>query len=176
MPAEHWTAAPLQTNLMGVVRLVRASLPHLRTQRYGRVVTISSVGGRIGVPGVASYSVAKWGVISLTKTAALEHAADGITVNCVAPGVVDTELFNADEQYADMVPHLYGPDAPPTTFQERKQAVNELVASALHAIPVPYLQPEDIAEAVVFLLSDRARLITGEVMDVAAGFNARTPA
>jgi NAD(P)-dependent dehydrogenase (short-subunit alcohol dehydrogenase family) len=169
MTDDQWNLV-METNLMGVVRVMRAALPHMVKQKYGRIVTISSVGGRMGVPGVVSYSVAKWGVISLTKTAALEHAVDGITVNCVAPGVVDTPLFNHDEQFRDMMPDLYTKDI---SFEDRKREINRLVAQNIHAIPVPYLQPEDIAETVVFLLSDRARLITGEVIDVAAGANAR---
>lgn len=172
MTDDQWGLV-LETNLMGVVRTIRAAIPQLAAQRYGRIVAISSVGGRQGVAGVASYSVAKWGVISITKTAAIELANEGITVNCVAPGVVDTPLFNHDEQFRDMVPDLYERDA---TFEERKRATNELVARSVHVIPVPYLEPRDIAEAVTFLLSDRARLITGEVLDVAAGANARNSA
>ncbi len=84
---ESWRLV-LDTNLLGAAWVIRAALPHLVGQHYGRIVTVSSVGGRMGVPGVASYAASKWALIGMTKTVALEHAADGITANVVAPTTV----------------------------------------------------------------------------------------
>jgi hypothetical protein len=72
-----------------------------------------------------------------------------------------------------MMPDLYTQDL---SFQERERRVGEMVASSFNAIPVPWIAPEDVAEAIAFLASDRARYITGEVLDVAAGVNARNRA
>jgi NAD(P)-dependent dehydrogenase (short-subunit alcohol dehydrogenase family) len=163
----------LGTNLLGAVRLLRAGLPHLVAQRYGRIVTVSSVGGRQGVPGVAPYAASKWALIGVTKTVALEHARDGITANVVAPTTVDTPLYRHDEQYRDMMPELYETDLP---FEERERRVGEMVAGGFNAIPVPWIDTADVADAIGFLASDRARYITGEVLDVAAGANARNSA
>jgi SDR family mycofactocin-dependent oxidoreductase len=160
----------LDVNLMGVVRTVRAALPHLVERQYGRIVTLSSVAGRTGTPGGPAYAASKWAIIGVTKTIALEHAADGITANVIAPGVIDTPLFRDDEQYRDNRPDLFEQDL---TFEQREQAMNDWVAHAFHAIPVGWMPPETIADAVAFLVSDRARYITGEVLDVAAGVNAR---
>lgn len=169
---ENWDLV-LGSNLLGVVRVLRAALPPLVAQRYGRIVTVSSVGGRAGVPGGAPYATSKWGVIGLTKTVALEHAADGVTANVVAPTTVDTPLFRHDEQYRDMMPELYEQDL---TFDEREQRIMASVAGGFNPIPVPWLRPEDVADAIAFLAGDRAAYITGEVLDVAAGANARNSA
>src|SRR5829696_1443094 len=106
MTDEQWDLV-LGVNLMGVVRAMRAVIPSMREQGWGRIVAISSVGGRGGTPGVASYAASKWAVIGVAKTAALELARDGITVNVVAPTTVDTPLYRSDEQYRDMLPELY---------------------------------------------------------------------
>jgi NAD(P)-dependent dehydrogenase (short-subunit alcohol dehydrogenase family) len=163
----------LGTNLLGAVRLLRAGLPHLVRQRYGRIVTVSSVGGRQGVPGVAPYAASKWALIGVTKTVALEHAGDGITANVVAPTTVETPLYRHDEQYRDMMPQLYEQNL---SFEERERRVGEWVAGSFNAIPVPWIDPEDVADAIAFLTSDRARYVTGEVLDLAAGANARNSA
>jgi SDR family mycofactocin-dependent oxidoreductase len=160
----------LDVNLMGIVRTVRAALPHLVERGYGRIVTLSSVGGRGGTPGGPAYAASKWAIIGVTKTIALEHAADGITANVVAPGVIDTPLFRSDEQFRDNRPDLYAQEL---TFEQREQAMNDWVASAFHAIPIGWMPPQTVADAIAFLVSDRARYITGEVLDVAAGVNAR---
>jgi NAD(P)-dependent dehydrogenase (short-subunit alcohol dehydrogenase family) len=80
------------TNLTGVFNAMRAVVPPMRERRYGRIVAISSQGGRAGLPGISHYSAAKWGIIGLAKSLALEVAAEGITVNVVAPGTVRTPM------------------------------------------------------------------------------------
>ena len=106
------------------------------------------------------------GLIGLGKTLALELGRDGFTI---APTAVDTPLFRDDAQYRDMVPHLYQQEH---SFAEREAAVKELLATSVHALPVPWVEPRDVADAVTYLVSDRARYITGIVLDVAAGSNA----
>jgi NAD(P)-dependent dehydrogenase (short-subunit alcohol dehydrogenase family) len=86
---------------------------------------------------------------------------------------VDTPLYRHDEQYRDMMPQLYEQDL---SFEERERRVGEMVAGSFNAIPVPWIDPEDVADAISFLTSDRARYVTGEVLDVAAGANARNSA
>lgn len=109
----------------------------------------------------------------MTKTVALEHARDGITANVVAPTTVNTPLYRDDHQYRDMMPDLYTQDL---SFEERERRIGEFVASGFNAIPVPWVEPDDIAAAITFLYSDAARYITGVVLDVAAGANARNVA
>jgi SDR family mycofactocin-dependent oxidoreductase len=169
MTDEQWELV-LGVNLLGVVKTIRAAIPHLKRQGSGRIITISSVGGRGGTPGVVSYAASKWGLIGLTKTAALELAPFNVTANVVAPGVVATPLFRDDEQYRDTRPDLYEKEM---TFEERDAEMDRWVRDAFHALPVGFMEPEAIADAVAFLASDRARYVTGEVLDVAAGANAR---
>jgi len=169
MTDDQWQTV-LDVNLLGSVRLIRAALPTMIEQQFGRIVAISSVGGRGGTPGVVSYAASKWAIIGMIKTAALELAREGITANVVAPTTVDTPLYRSDAQYRDMLPHLYSQEM---SFQERDRRVGEWVASNFNAIPVPWVQPEDIANAITFLATERARYVTGEVLDVAAGANAR---
>jgi len=169
MTDEQWQTV-LDVNVLGAVKVMRAALPQMIEQQFGRIIGIASVGGRGGTPGVISYAASKWALIGTVKTAALELARDGITANIVAPTTVDTPLYRADPQYRDMLPDLYSQDL---SFAERDRRVGEWVAQNFNAIPVPYVTPEDIANAIVFLASERARYITGEVLDVAAGANAR---
>jgi SDR family mycofactocin-dependent oxidoreductase len=168
MTEEQWRLV-LDVNLTGTFNTVRAAAPHLIERRWGRIVAVSSVGGRAGTPGVAAYSSSKWGQISLVKTAALELGGYGITANAVCPTSVDTPLFRSDAQYRDMVPNLYEQE---TSFKEREEAVKRMMSTQVHALPVPWVDPEDIANAIEFLVSEKARYISGEVLDVAAGSNA----
>jgi len=143
MSDEEWQSV-LDTNLSGAFYLIRALAPRMRELRRGRIVNITSINGIRGKFGQANYSAAKAGLIALTKTAARELGPRGITVNAVAPGMVLTEM-------ARQLPQAY-----------LDQALDETVLKALAA-------PEDIANAVLFLLSDAARMITGEVIKVDSG-------
>lgn len=134
----------LRINLRSVFLCTRAVLRHMIRQRQGRIVGIASVAGLVGNPGQANYASAKAGIIGFTRTIAKEVASRGITVNAVAPGLIDTGLTHAlkEEQREELKRH----------------------------IPLGFLgTPRDVAEAVAFLVSDEARYITGQVLNVDGG-------
>ncbi|OPZ06270.1 MAG: 3-oxoacyl-(acyl-carrier-protein) reductase FabG [Alphaproteobacteria bacterium ADurb.BinA305] len=143
MSDEEWRSV-LDVNLSGAFHMLRACAPGMIAAGRGRVVNITSINGLRGKFGQANYTAAKAGMIGLTKTAARELGPKGITVNAVAPGMVMTEMARAL----------------PAEVLER--ALQESVMRELAT-------PDDIAAAVVFLLSDMARMITGEVIRVDAG-------
>ncbi|MGP0110690.1 MAG: mycofactocin-coupled SDR family oxidoreductase [Acidimicrobiales bacterium] len=162
MGAAEWSET-IDINLTGVFNAMRAAAPHMRRQRWGRIIGISSMMGRSANPGIPAYTASKWGVIGLCKSVALELAGDGVTVNVVAPGNVSTPMIHNDTLYRLMRPDLDHP-------------VREDVAPAmagLHVQPVPWIEPEEITAAVVFLVSEGACHITGSVIDVDAGASAR---
>ena len=121
--------------------------------------------GRRGSRNLAHYTAAKWGVIGLMKTLALEVAAHGITVNAVCPATVDTPMVHNDAFYG-----LFAPDID----QPTRETVAPRYAS-LNPIPVPWVDPADVSNAVVFLASDDARYISGSTVDVNCGSTATMP-
>jgi SDR family mycofactocin-dependent oxidoreductase len=162
MDAAHW-ADVIDINLTGVFNTLRAGAPHMRRQRSGRIIGVSSMMGRSAQLGIPAYTASKWGVIGLCKSAALELAGDGVTVNVVAPGNVSTPMIHNDALYRMVRPDLEHP-----TRDDVAPAL-----AALHAQPVPWVEPEDVTAAVVFLASEGARYITGSVIDIDAGASAR---
>lgn len=143
MTDEDWRAV-IDINLTGCFNVIRALAPGMRDGGYGRIVNITSINGIRGKFGQSNYAAAKGGLISLTKTAARELGGKGVTVNAVAPGMVLTEMTLA--------------------------LAEEFRAKALAEAQLPYLpNAQDIANAVLFLLSDAARAITGEVIKVDSG-------
>lgn len=143
MTDDEWRSV-LSVNLTGAFNVVRALAPAMRDAGYGRIVNITSINGIRGKFGQANYSASKAGLIGLTKTLARELGPKGVTVNAVAPGMVMTEM-------ALTLP-------------------SEILAKAKDECLLPEMaKPEDIANAVLFLLSDAARMITGEVIRVDAG-------
>jgi SDR family mycofactocin-dependent oxidoreductase len=162
MTADQWGDV-IDINLTGVFNAIRAAAPHMRKQRSGRIIGISSMMGRTSQPAIPAYSASKWGVIGLCKSAAYELAGFGITVNVIAPGNVSTPMIHNDQLYSLMRPDLEHPSA-----EEVAPVMTEL-----HTQPVPWLEPEEITAALVYLLSDGARHITGSVLDVNAGASAR---
>lgn len=149
----------IDVNLTGVANSMWAVIPQMQQQKSGNIITVTSIGGRMGVAGVANYSATKWGVIGLTKSAALELGKDNITVNAVAPTAVNTPLYRSEGQYRSTGMN---------SFAEQDRAM-----LGYHSLPVPAVEPEDIARAIGFLASSEARYISGTVLDVAAGGNAR---
>lgn len=136
----------IEINLRGTWTICKAAVPVMKQQRFGRIVIISSTAGQRGEAFVSNYAASKGGQISFTKSLAPELAPFGINVNCVAPGWVDTELNYA--VFADAT---------------RKKEITETIP--LGAIATA----DDIACPIVFLCSDWARHITGEVLNVNGG-------
>ena len=130
---------------------------------YGRIVATSSIVGRQGSPNIGHYVAAKWGVIGLVKSLAIELADRGVTVNAVAPTSVDTEMIQNEAFW-----RLFLPEAEEILEQDVRDAY-----TAMNPIRIPWLQAHDISHSVLFLASDEAKFITGEVLPVALGWNAR---
>ena len=143
MKRDDWDAV-LATNLTAAFTCAQAALRPMLKQRFGRIINISSVVGQMGNAGQANYAASKAGVIGMTKSLAREVASRGITVNVVAPGMIDTEMTRAV-----------------------MQASREVWASK---IPLGRLgTPEEVAATVGFLASDKAAYITGQVVGVNGG-------
>jgi meso-butanediol dehydrogenase/(S,S)-butanediol dehydrogenase/diacetyl reductase len=157
---ENTTTADLdlcyQVNLKGVWSVSRALIPHFKANREGKIINISSVAGRRGSKGAGPYCASKAAVISLTQALAGELGSYGINVNAVCPGTVRTPLWELTQKM------LSGSDGEHQIDQLFKVAV----ASAPLRRPIT---PEDIGHAVVFLVSERARNITGQALNVCGG-------
>jgi SDR family mycofactocin-dependent oxidoreductase len=160
---EAWNTI-IDTNLTGIFKAIRAVIPVMRRQGYGRIVATSSMGARNTAPNLAHYIAAKWGVIGLVKTAALEVADFGITVNAIAPGAVATDLFFNQPTY-----DIFLADKEHPTAEDFQQRLDDL-DYGLHG--VRYLEPEDVSRAILYLVTDRG-LVTGQVMEIGLGAPAR---
>jgi NAD(P)-dependent dehydrogenase (short-subunit alcohol dehydrogenase family) len=144
----------LELNLTAPYLLSKSALPHMRTQQWGRIVTVASINGRIPTPHSGAYVASKHGVIGLMRTLALELAGEGITVNCVCPGPVRTRVNDARIVYDA---RRLGRD-----LEEYERGLTPIGGR---------LEPEDIAPMVVYLAGDDARMITGQAYNVDGGVN-----
>ena len=136
----------LNVNLKGTFNTIRHSARQMLKQRSGKIINLSSVSGILGNVGQANYAASKAGVIGLTKTMARELGSRGITVNAIAPGFVDTEMTEVLSE------------------EIRENACKQIILGR-------FGKPEDIANAAVFLASDKADYITGQVISVDGGMN-----
>ena len=143
MKEEDWDAV-INTNLKGVFNCSKAVSRYMIKHRGGSIVNITSVVGEMGNPGQSNYSATKAGIIGFTKSIARELASRGITVNCVAPGFIETDITDV---LPDNVKEMYKQQIPLGRFG----------------------RPEDISHVVSFLLSEKASYITGEVVRVNGG-------
>ncbi|KGX91311.1 3-hydroxybutyrate dehydrogenase [Pontibacillus halophilus JSM 076056 = DSM 19796] len=146
--------------LVGPFMATKYAIPHMRNQGFGRIINMASINGLIGFSGKAAYNSAKHGVIGLTKVSALETADQGITVNALCPGYVDTPLVQG--QLEDIA----------TTRGITKDQVFEEVIFPL--VPQKRLiQTEEIADYALFLSSDKAKGVTGQAVVLDGGYTAQ---
>lgn len=149
---EDWRRM-IDVNVSGVFYMSRAAVQPMREQQQGAIVNFGSIWGSVGAPGHAAYCVTKGAVHQLTRAMALEHAREGIRVNAVCPGEIDT-------------PMLASGRPSPLTPQDRARLADDVPMGRLG-------QPEEVAEVVVFLASDAASYMTGALVNVDAGYTAR---
>lgn len=134
----------INVNLVSCFNMCSVVINKMREQNFGRIVSISSINALAGQIGQTNYSAAKAGIIGFTKALARESAAKGITVNCIAPGYIGTDML--------------------------KSIPEEILKSIIEQIPVKRLgRPEEIARAVLFLASDESGFITGETLSINGG-------
>jgi (+)-trans-carveol dehydrogenase len=160
MDADNWKNT-IDINLTGLWATARAGIPHLIAGgRGGSIVLTSSVGGMKAMPNMSHYVSAKHGVVGLMRSLAVELGQHSIRVNSVHPTNVNTPMFMNEGTYKLFRPDLENPGP---------ADVAEVAAAFMHVLPVGWVEPEDISNAIVFLVSDEARYITGVTLPVDAG-------
>lgn len=162
MSREQWDTC-IAIMLTGVFNSLRVVAPRFVEQKSGRFIATASAVGRQGIGSNAADVAAKWGVIGLVKTAAIDLGRYRVTCNAVCPGMVNTPMLNNE-----MTVKLFYPDDPDATMD----GVDELIDGQFHPILGGALEPEEISHAVVFLASEEARFISGSTIDVSAGWSA----
>jgi NAD(P)-dependent dehydrogenase (short-subunit alcohol dehydrogenase family) len=146
---EFWRV--VNTNLTGTFACMRACAPAMTEAGWGRIVNVTSEWGRTGWPRATAYSASKAGIISLTRAAALELGPHGVTVNAVAPGIIDTPQLQVDADDAGL-------------------AMAEMHERYARAVPMGRVgRPAEVAEVIAHLCSDAAGTITGQIVSVNGG-------
>ena len=158
LPEQTWQDM-IDTNLTGVWHAAKAAIPHLRAGgRGGSIILTSSTAGLKALENTGHYNSAKHGVVGLMRTLALELAPDMIRVNSVHPTSVNTGMVQNAPTYALFAPDLPEQDRTRERLAERFQALN--------ALPIPWVEPADISNAVLWLASDESRYVTGVTLPV----------
>jgi SDR family mycofactocin-dependent oxidoreductase len=159
LPEQTWQDV-IDTNLTGEWHAAKAAIPHLRAGgRGGSMILTSSLQGLKGAQHIGHYVASKHGVVGLMRTLALELAPDMIRVNSVHPTAVDTDMIMNPAMYALFRPELEHPTAEDMAVPSQ----------ALNALPIPWVEPVDISDAVLWLASDESRYVTGVTLSVDAG-------
>jgi (+)-trans-carveol dehydrogenase len=159
---EQTFADMIDVNLTGVWHTVKAAIPHIKSGgRGGSIVLTSSTAGLMAMENIGHYVAAKHGVVGLMRTLALELAPDNIRVNSVHPTSVDTDMIQNAAAY-----ELFSPDLQPG---ERTKDVLAPRFQTMNALPIPWVEPVDISNAVLWLASDEARYVTGITLPIDAG-------
>ena len=143
MPFEDWQRV-INTNLTGTYNMSKLGLMRMMSNRFGRIITITSPSGKLGFPGQANYAASKAGQVAFTKTLSKEAARYKITANCISPGFIDTDLI------ADL------PEEQKKTYKKQIPARR-------------FGKPEDISPATLFLASQEAEYINGTVLEITGG-------
>ena len=145
MSEEQWDRV-IEVNLKGYFNFTRQVAPIFKDQKYGKIINITSINGLRGKFGQSNYSASKAGIIGFTKAVAKELGAFNVNVNAVAPGLIETTMLKESDSRDKII----------------DMAMNEIVLKRVG-------QPEDLANVVVFLASDKARHVTGEIIKVDGG-------
>ena len=153
MPIEEWDRV-MAVNLRGMYLMAKAVIPIMKKSGGGAIVNTASISGLLGWPISAAYCVSKGGVIQLTKQMAVDYAQDNIRVNCIAPGTTLTPLIE----------RIFQQESEP---EKAKQQISQM-----HPLG-RFAQPEEIAQAILFLASEDASFITGAVLPVDGGYTAK---
>lgn len=153
--------ANIGVNLTGVWYTCKAALPHiLAGGRGGSMILTSSTAGSKGNPNTLSYNASKHGVVGIMKTLANEFGQQGIRCNTIHPTAVDTPMIQNEKTY-----RLFEPDNPHPTRESAEPRFQ-----STNVLPVPWIQPGDVSDAVVWLASDESKYVTGATLPIDAGF------
>ena len=157
-PIEKWDQI-IAINLTAAFHAIRATIPGMKARGWGRIICTASAHSKVASPFKSAYVAAKHGIAGLTKTAALELATDGVTVNCISPGYVWTPLVEAQI-----------PDTMKARDLTREQVINDVLLAAQPT--KEFVKTEEVAAFVVFLCSDAAKQITGANLSIDGGWTA----
>ena len=162
MDDELWQTM-IDVNLTGAFNSVRAVVPSMLENGFGRIVATSSMAGRAGWENIGHYAASKWGLIGMVKSLALEVADRGVTANVICPSSVNTPMMHNESSY-----RLFRPDLEDPTMEDALPAFQ-----SVNVLPVPYAETDDISDSVLFLASEAAKYITGATLSPSTGVNAR---